>query len=415
MVINILENISVLIWTITTFFILYVGIYFTVKLKIPQLRIFKILKSLKDKNKETYKLLNLTLAGKIGVGSISGIAICIITGGISSIFWLWVSAFILASLTYVETKLGIQYKTKSNIIGGPSKYIEKITNNKMLSIIYSFLIIITYVIAFTSIQTNTIVISLENNFNIDKLVVVISLIIIFYLSTKNGISTISKITSILTPIMGMIYIIIGIIIIFNNYDEVINILKLIIINALNIKNLKSVFLIPFIVGIQRGIFSNESGIGTTAIVISDSNSEDFQKQANIQMLGTYFTSLIICTITAIIILTSNYEIIETTNINGIEIVSYAFLEHFGYYGIILLTAIIFMFAFSTIVTSYYYGEINYKYLFDSKKSNLKIVTILVIIYSAFTKPNLLWNIVDILVAILSIINTYAMLKIIKKE
>jgi len=190
---------------------------------------------------------------------------------------------------------------------------------------------------------------------------------------------------------------------------------LIIINALNIKNLKSVFLIPFIVGIQRGIFSNESGIGTTAIVISDSNSEDFQKQANIQMLGTYFTSLIICTITAIIILTSNYEIIETTNINGIEIVSYAFLEHFGYYGIILLTAIIFMFAFSTIVTSYYYGEINYKYLFDSKKSNLKIVTILVIIYSAFTKPNLLWNIVDILVAILSIINTYAMLKIIKKE
>ena len=360
-------------------------------------------------------MLNLTLAGKIGVGSISGIAICIITGGISSLFWLWISAFILASLTFVETKLGIKYKKENNSVGGPVEYIEKITKSKNLAIIYSLLIIITYVIAFISIQTNTIVISLKNNFNISKTMIILFLITIFYLSTRKGISTISKITSILTPIMGVIYILVGIIIIFNNYNEVISLLKLIIKSAFEIKSIKTLFIIPFITGIQRGIFSNESGIGTTAIIVSNSEIEDLNKQENIQIIGTYFTSLIICTITALIILTSNYESIDITNINGIEIVSYAFLEHFGYYGIIILTAIIFMFAFSTIVTSYYYGEINYKYLFKKEKNKLKLITILVIIYSSFSKPTLLWNIVDILVAILSIINSYAMLKIIKEE
>lgn len=416
-----LKTISDIIWVITTFFIVYVGFYYTFYLKFPQFRLKKIIKSLKSKNSEktnTFELLNLTLAGKIGVGSISGIALCIYIGGIGAIFWLWISVLVLASLSYVETKLGIKYRTKFNdeFIGGPSFYIEKGLGNKTLARIYSILIIITYIFAFISIQSNTIIISLENTFSINKIIIVIFLVVLTYLSICKGIKTISRLTSFLVPIMGSIYILTGAIIIFNNWNEVIDIFKNIIISAFDINGLKSLFIVPIIIGIERGVFSNEAGIGTTAMIASLSNNNDIEKQANVQILGTFFTSLIICTITALIILTSNYETLNFTNINGIELVSHAFFEHFGYFGIVLLTTIIFLFAFSTIVTSYYYGDINIKYLFKNNKFNtiLKIIVIIVIIYSSFTSPTILWNTTDIIVALITIINIYSMYKLKKK-
>ena len=419
-----LKEISDIIWVITTFFILYVGIYYTIYLKFPQFRLIKIIKSINDKKKKsnTFKLLNLTLAGKIGVGSISGIALCIYMGGLGSIFWLWISVLLLASLSYVETKLGIKYrkKLKDEYIGGPSFYIEKGLGKKKLAKIYSILIIIAYIFAFISIQTNTIVISIEETFNLSKITIVILLVLITYLSVHKGINTISKLTSFLVPIMGGIYIIIGLLIILSNWNEVVAIFFSIVKNAFDINGLKSSILVPIIIGIERGVFSNEAGIGTTAMASGLSNNENVEKQANVQILGTFFTSLIICTITALIILTSNYQTLNLNNINGIELVSYAFFEHFGYLGIIILTLIIFLFAFSTIVTSYYYGEINMKYLLNKNKFNtlLKIIVIIVIVYSSFTSPTILWNTVDILIAAIALINIYAMYKLrknIKKE
>ena len=287
---------------------------------------------------------------------------------------------------------------------------------KKLAKFYSVLIIITYIFSFISIQSNTIIISLENIINVNKLLLVLMLIVLTFFSIFRGIKTITRITNYLVPIMGIFYIIIGMITIFNNLSSVIEIFKQIFISAFNIKALKTSILIPIIVGIERGIFSNEAGMGTTAMIAGLSNDNDIEKQANVQIIGTFFTSLIICTITALIILTSNYQNLSVANINGIELVSYAFFEHFGYFGIIMLTIIIFLFAFSTIVTSYYYGEINIKYLTKSNKyiNLLKIIVIIIIIYSAFTNPQKLWLIVDIIVALISLINVYAMYKLRKK-
>lgn len=416
-----LIEISNIIWVITAFLILYVGIYYTIFLRFPQFNFISIIKSLKKNNNKksnTFELLFLTLAGKIGVGSISGIALCILYGGLGSLFWLWISAILLASLSFVETKLGIKYKETYNgeSIGGPSFYIEKGLNMTKLAKFYSVLIIITYIFSFISIQSNTIIISLENIINVNKLLLVLMLIVLTFFSIFRGIKTITRITNYLVPIMGIFYIIIGMIIILNNLSSVIEIFKQIFISAFNIKALKASILIPIIVGIERGIFSNEAGMGTTAMIAGLSNDNDIEKQANVQIIGTFFTSLIICTITALIILTSNYQNLSVANINGIELVSYAFFEHFGYFGIIMLTIIIFLFAFSTIVTSYYYGEINIKYLTKSNKyiNLLKIIVIIIIIYSAFTNPQKLWLIVDIIVALISLINVYAMYKLRKK-
>lgn len=142
--IKLLKTISDIIWVITTFLILYVGLFYTIKLKLPQFKLTNVFKKNEGNEKSnTLKLLSLTLAGKIGVGSIAGIALCIFQGGKATIFWLWISSIILASLTYVETKLSIKYRSKENnrYVGGPSFYIEKGLNNKKLAKAYAFLII----------------------------------------------------------------------------------------------------------------------------------------------------------------------------------------------------------------------------------------------------------------------------------
>lgn len=412
--IKLLKTISDIIWVITTFLILYVGVFYTIKLKLPQFKLTNVFKKNEGNEKSnTLKLLSLTLAGKIGVGSIAGIALCIFQGGKATIFWLWISSIILASLTYVETKLSIKYRSKENnrYVGGPSFYIEKGLNNKKLAKAYAFLIILAYVLAFISVQTNTIVKQMEMTFNFSKLSIAIFLVVITYFSLKKDVDSISNLTAFLVPVMGGIYICIGIYVITNNFDQTLVVLKEIVTEAFDIEGLKGAILIPIIIGIERGVFSSESGIGTTAMITALSNNNDVEKEAKLQVLATFFTSLVICTITALIILTTSYQNINFTDINGIEVVTYAFYKHLGPIGIIILTIVIFLFAFSTIVTCFYYGEASLKYLTSKNTNYLKWIIIAIMIYSSFSSPVVIWNITDIIIAMIAIINVYTMYKL----
>lgn len=412
--IKLLKTISDIIWVITTFLILYVGVFYTIKLKLPQFKLTNVFKKNEGNEKSnTLKLLSLTLAGKIGVGSIAGIALCIFQGGKATIFWLWISSIILASLTYVETKLSIKYRSKENnqYVGGPSFYIEKGLNNKRLAKIYAFLIILAYVLAFISVQTNTIVKQMEMTFNFSKLSIAIFLVVITYFSLKKGVDSIPNLTAFLVPVMGGLYICIGIYVITNNFDQTLVVLKEIVTEAFDIEGLKGAILIPIIIGIERGVFSSESGIGTTAMITALSNNNDVEKEAKLQVLATFFTSLVICTITALIILTTSYQNINFTDINGIEVVTYAFYKHLGPIGIIILTIVIFLFAFSTIVTCFYYGEASLKYLTSKNTNYLKWIIIAIMIYSSFSSPVVIWNTTDIIIAMIAIINVYAMYKL----
>ena len=412
--IKLLKTISDIIWVITTFLILYVGLFYTIKLKLPQFKLTNVFKKNEGNEKSnTLKLLCLTLAGKIGVGSIAGIALCIFQGGKATIFWLWISSIILASLTYVETKLSIKYRSKENnrYVGGPSFYIEKGLNNKKLAKAYAFLIILAYVVAFISVQTNTIVKQMEMTFNFSKLSIAIFLVVITYFSLKKGVDSISNLTAFLVPVMGGIYICIGIYVITNNFDQTLVVLKEIVTEAFDIEGLKGAILIPIIIGIERGVFSSESGIGTTAMITALSNNNDVEKEAKLQVLATFFTGLVICTITALIILTTSYQNINFTDINGIEVVTYAFYKHLGPIGIIILTIVIFLFAFSTIVTCFYYGEASLKYLTSKNTNYLKWIIIAIMIYSSFSSPVVIWNITDIIIAMIAIINVYTMYKL----
>lgn len=408
------------VWAIATVLIILSGIYFSIKYKFIQFRFIKMIKSLFSKSSEgnsPFEALSLSLSAKLGVGALSGIALAIYIGGPGTIFWMWLCTLICVINTYVESVLGIKYqeKRKKDLIGGPSFYIKKGLGNSKLAMLYSILIILSYTGLFLTIQSNTIVSSIVYEFNISSIypllfLTIISLIVIFM-----GNKIIAKVSSILVPIMGVIYIFISFYVIIKNITVLPNIITNIFKLSLNFKSISS-SLFVIIIGIQRGMFASESGLGTSAIS-SASCKNDPSKQGLCEVFGVYFTVFIICTMTAILILLSDYSNINFGNINGIELTMYAFKYHLGKFGSYLLTTITILFAYSTIISGYVFGEVNLKALFNkvNKKVLLifKIITILLIIIGGVMNPSILWNLVDVMVAFLLIINIYSMLKLTK--
>lgn len=408
------------VWAIATSIIVLSSIYFTKRLKCKQLNVKGIIQSLRSSNNIADGLspkdtLMLTLAGRIGVGSIAGIALGIYIGGIGSLFWVWVTTFLIAILSYAETYLGVKYREKDsegNYIGGPSYYIKKGLRNKKLAYVYAILIIVCYIGGFLGIQSNTITKSFTQIVPISRYVVSLFLVVLTFFCIFGGVKGISKITSKMVPFMTLFYVILFIYVICVNYTQIPTILLNVIKDAFHMDTFFGGFISTCIIGLQRGIFSNEAGLGTGSIASSATNSDNASSQGYLQVLGVYITSLLLCTATAMFILTTNYDALVLEDINGIELMQYAFSCHFGSFGNILLFTFIFLFAFSTVLTGYYYGESSLRFLLGKGYSKcivlLKIITLVVLFFGGIMSASLLWNIVDLLVAFLAIINIYAL-------
>ena len=408
------------LWAIATIFIVLSGLYFTFSLKGVQFKIKTMFKSLFIKEETSgikpYQTLMMVLAGRIGVGSIAGVALAIYLGGVGSIFWMWIIAFIGAANSFVETVLGVIYKEKDEnkvYKGGPSYYIKKGLNNKFLGGVYAIIVILSYVCGFLSIQSNTITKSLNQIFTISPIVIGIFISVITSFIIFGGIKRIAATASKIVPFMTISYVFIAILICIKNIDIVPDIFFSIIKDAFDLKPFFSGFLGTLVIGVQRGIFSNEAGLGTGAIASSTVDTNDSISQGYIQMIGVYLTTLIICTSTAIIILTSPYQNIILNDVNGIEITQYAFTYHLGNIGNYLVFISIILFSFTTILTGDYDGEASLKYFFTNIKKiyllYLKVLTIIILFLGCLIKSNTIWLFVDILVAIEAIINIYSII------
>ena len=425
-IVNILSYINDKLWILVTILIFFTGLYFTIKLKGVQFNFKKMFQEItkKETTKDgisSFKTLMLSLAGRIGVGSISGVALAIYLGGPGTIFWIWVISIFSATLAYGETYLGVKYKEKDekNVYrGGPAYYIKKGLNKKVLGAIYSIMIIICYGIAFVCIQSNTISKAVTGLTNINPIIIGIILSIITFLIIFGGIKKIASATSKIVPLMSLLYIGLSLYVLASNISLIPNIFKTIIDGAFNFTSFSAGFLVTLLTGVQRGIFSNEAGLGTGSIAASSGNNNDPVSGGYIQMLGIYITSFLICTSTAIIILTSNYNLLNIIDPNGIEIATSSFSYHLGSFGNIFLAISIFLFAFSTILSGYYYGESSLKYFFIKINPKyilyLKIMTIIVIFLGSILSSTIIWEFTDVTVSFLAFINIYAMIKL-RKE
>ena len=402
---------------IATSFLLIGSIFFTIKLKCVQFQFKNIFKSLFAKTNSEIspiKTLLLSMGARIGVGSIAGVALSIYLGGVGTIFWLCVTTLLSISLSFCETVLGNLYKKRDKngmYQGGPSYYLKYGAGYKKLALLYAVVLIISYIGGFISIQANTITTSALSFYNVNKyyIAIIISIITIFIIF--GGLKKILNVTSKIVPFMALLYIGSSLFIIILNITKLPSILLFIIKSAFTFKSFIYGFLPMFIIGLQRGVFSSESGLGTGSVASSITTENDSVKQGYIQMSGIYI-SLFICITTAIVFLLSDYNLNYLQNVNGIELVQYAFRYHIGRFGDIVVFVSIFLFSYSTIITGYYYGESGIKFItqknIEQKVFFLKIFTIIIVLLGCLVKANIVWDFVDILVCVLAAINVCAL-------
>ncbi len=409
------------IWTYVLIAMLIVlGLYFTFKTKFVQFvnikDMFKLLgegTSSKDKSKgevSSFQAFCIGTASRVGTGNLAGVASAIAIGGPGAVFWMWLIALIGSASAFIESTLAQIYKVKDgdNFRGGPAYYMEKGLNKKWMGIAFSVLIIICFGFAFNSVQSNTITAAFYSTFNTNKLLVGVILTVLTLIIIFGGVNRIAKISSILVPVMAVAYIIIALFIIIMNLNQIPILLKTIFENAFGLKQVVGGGIgAALLQGIKRGLFSNEAGMGSAPNAAATATVSHPAKQGLIQTLGVFTDTLIICTSTAFIILLSGAPL--DGSLKGIELTQAALVSQVGSWGGIFISVCILLFAFSSIIGNYYYGETNIQFI-TNKKSVLYVYRVLVatmVLFGSIASMDLVWNIADVFMGLMAILNLIA--------
>lgn len=415
---ELVKDLEHIIWSYLAIpILLFVSLIFTFYFQGVQFRFKKMIQCLTKKSSNSsvssFQSFTMALAARVGVGSLAGVALGIYIGGPGSVFWMWISALITAAASFVESTLAQLYKKRDGdiYIGGPAYYIEYGMHQKGFAVIYAFIIVLTYTFGFSAIQANTIATSFRDVLSIPPLLTGVGLALITSMIIFGGASTIAKMTSKIVPIMALFYIGIGLFVMVTHYDYIPTFFMTIFQDAFQPSPLiGGTVMYTIIIGIKRGVFSNEAGMGSGAHAAAVTNSDNPTDQGYIQSFGVYVTTLFICTITAFLIMVTNAVEVGTTHSNGIELTQYALTELFGPIGGVILAISIFFFAFSTILTGYFYGECNVKYLCKNEKIlyPVRVIVLIVILISSIGSASLIWSLVDLGVALTATINVMAL-------
>lgn len=396
--------------------LLGLGIYFTIKIRAGQISNIGHAKNLitakpKDENAiSPFKAFTISAASHIGTGNVVGVAAAISVGGPGAVFWMWITALIGGASAFVENTLGQIFKEKNDdgsFKGGPAFYINKTIKKPGLANLFSVIICIVYGFMFNAMQSNTIASGFSNSFSttpwiIGLLVVIISGFVIF-----GGLQRISDITSLLVPVMAVAYIGLVIFILITNITKVPLMFGLIFKDAFNLEaGLGGLFGTAVLNGVKRGLFSNEAGMGAVPNASSVADVSHPAKQGLIQALGVYLDTILICSVTAFVIIIGGEEIYLNPNLKGLDITQAALATEIGPWAQHFLTICVLMFAFSSIIGNYYYGENNILAM-GLGKIGLTIYRILVLAFVFFGSVgdfSIVWNTGDIFMGIMAILN-----------
>ena len=418
---NLIQHFNNFLWTyILIAMLLVLGVYFTWKTKFVQFRyikeMFRLLGDGASSKKEkgtvsSFQAFCISTASRVGTGNLAGIAIAISIGGPGAIFWMWIIALIGAASSFVESTLAQIYKTKDGngaFRGGPAYYMEKALNKKWLGVIFSVLITITFGLIFNSVQSNTISSAFNEAFGVNKGLIGIVLTIVTIFVIFGGIHRVAKVSEIIVPVMAVAYICVALFVVIINIDKIPSLISLIVKNAFGIEQaIGGGIGAALMNGIKRGLFSNEAGMGSAPNAAATATVSHPVKQGLIQTLGVFTDTIIICTCTAFIILLSGIDL--NSGLEGIQITQNALSSQVGSWGSYFIALCILLFAFSSIVGNYYYGESNIEFL-TKKKSYLTIYRILVaamVLFGSVANLQIVWNLADVFMGLMAIINLIA--------
>ena len=409
------------------------GLWFTIKTRFVQFRMvgemFRLLtdsafdtveeqvqgqrEKYKRKRISSFQAFAVSVATRVGTGNLAGVASAIAVGGPGAVFWMWVIALIGSATAFVESTLAqlFKQKHKDSFIGGPAYYIQRGLHQRWMAVTFAVLITCQFGLSNNSIQANTICGAMQEAFGWSPLWVGMALAALGLIIVFGGIQRIAFVCAILVPLMAFGYMVLAIVVIIMNIGLIPHVFKLIMLDAFGIEKVVGGTIGATIMyGVKRGLFSNEAGEGSAPNVAATAAVSHPVKQGLIQALGVFTDTLLVCSCTAFIILISGlYHVPE---LNGIALTQSALQSEVGSTGPIFIALAIFMFAFSSIIGNYYYGEANIRFI----TPNTKVMTAyricsagVMVMFGALASFELVWNIVDFFMAFLTACNLVAIL------
>ena len=398
-------------------------VFLTIRLRFPQRHLIKAVKLSVKPDKDSkgdvsqFGALATALAATIGTGNIVGVATAVALGGPGAVLWCWLTGLFGISTKYAEGLLAVKYRERTpegRMVGGPMYALEKGMGCKWLGVLFA---VFTAIAAFgigNTVQANAIATLAQETYNVSPALVGVVLAALIAAVIIGGIKSIAKVCTALVPFMAVFYIIGCIVILVINADYVWPALKLIVTSAFTTKAAGggfagSTIMLAARYGIARGLFSNESGMGSAPIVASAAQTRNPVRQALVSSSGTFWDTVIICALTGIVIVSSVLAYPDISHENGATLTKMAFSK-IPYIGAPLLTFGLLTFAFSTILGWELYGERAVEYL-KGRKWTLyyRILYIIAVFIGSVMNLTVVWNIADCMNALMTIPNLISLL------
>ena len=360
----------------------------------------------------------VSTASRVGTGNIVGVANAIAIGGYGAVFWMWVIAIVGGASAFIESTLAQIYKKRGKdgeSYGGPSYYIEAALNNRFLGIVFAVALIATYAVGFNMLCSYNLITSLSGySFYGDPATSNVPVIcgailaVLVAICVLGGGKRIVKVTGVLVPVMGVTYIAMALIVMVLNAGMLPTVFKNIFTEAFNFKAIFGGFAGSALMqGIMRGLYSNEAGVGSAPNAAAAADVSHPVKQGLVQMLSVFIDTILVCTATAMMCLSSGME--PSAELTGAPYVQTALSQTFGSFGVYFVTFALLLFAFTTLLGNLFYCEgcLNYianRTLSKTAMNVFRVAACGVVFLGALLDFGLVWNLADVLMGIMAIIN-----------
>ena len=414
--------------------VVVLGLYFTIRTGAVQVRMIPAMfraitqkaqlekigkgrdRTERTKSLSAFQAFSVSAAARVGTGNISGVAGAIFLGGPGAVLWMWVMCLFTGAASFIESTLAQLWKTRSadTYKGGPAFYIHRGLGSRGSGAFFAILFIFCFAFAFTSLQANTIVDAVSGAiavytdpegvtwlpFVLGALLAVLTAGIIF-----GGMRRVASVAQNMVPLMAAIYLLIGIVIVGMNLGEVPRVLGQIVTEAFNPQAVIGGGLGAAIVnGVQRGMLSNEAGMGSVPNVAATASVSHPVKQGLVQTLGVYFDTLLICSITAFIVLVSFPDV--SAGGEGLMMVTESLASNLGSWAAVLLAVIMFLLAFTSVLGNFSYGEANMHFLTDKRAWHVAfgLAVVALVFLGSVIAVDLAWTIAGVSMVFIALIN-----------
>ena len=397
------------------------GLYFTIRTKFPQFRLFpESIRVVSEKpategSISSFGALMISTASRVGTGNIIGVSTAICLGGPGAVFWMWITAIFGGASAFVESTLAQIYKKKDpegGSYGGPAYYIEAALHSRALAVIFCIALIFTYGVGYNmlasyNLQSAFAGFSFYNPDTTPAIMGAVIGILALYCLLGGG-KRIVKITGILVPVMGVAYVVLALIALLFNIKNIPHMFGMIFSDAFDFNAIFGGFMGScLMMGFKRGLYSNEAGIGSAPNAAAAADVSHPAKQGLVQMLSVFIDTLLLCTATAFMSLCSGVE--PTEELAGAGFIQAALSQTFGAVGPIFIAVAMLLFAFTTLLGNFYYIENCFAYLLKKKPSHIFMNTVrtigsILIVIGAIISFGTAWDIADICQCILAGIN-----------